>query len=481
MTRKKTLQDYSIDEMQFELDARWADEHYQAGMTMSQMEVLIWEHRGMDNPAAARVMAALLRLLKPEKPTGKPCPKCGKRTPVKARDRERTLRTMAGPVTLKRNYHYCEKCLYGFYPLDRQLDLPEEGELTAEMEKRVLDFGVTDVYGDAATRWSVHYREPISDNLLRRVVSRVGAQCEQADPYRLQEQLKPKEREPADVLVVEYDGSQLPIRGPEPWKEAKVGLTYRYDTVSRMPLIDSARYTALVGCLDEFAPLLQDMLEIEGIEDARTVIWLGDGLPSNWTLADQLAPDAVQILDWYHAVENAMVCAKAVLGDESPFLPVWQRSIETLLARGEPQPLLDELMNCIPLVPKGRRGSREALEALDSLVRYYRTNAHRMRYRLFREYGYPIGSGAVESAHKHVLQVRMKRAGQRWAIRNARRMSQLRAAYRTGGPLNFHSAIRRAHRDTLSRRFSRPPRRHSFRWARYGDRDLRRSQDLRSN
>lgn len=134
---------------------------------------------------------------------------------MKARDRERTVKSLAGPVTFKRNYHYCEKCEYGFYPVDRLLDLPEEGELSSEMEKRVLDFAVNDVCGECAARWSLHYREPISENLFRRVAARVSEQCETADQGRLQEALKPRS-EAADVLVVEVDGSQLPIRGAEP-------------------------------------------------------------------------------------------------------------------------------------------------------------------------------------------------------------------------------------------------------------------------
>ena len=54
---------------------------------------------------------------------------------MKARDRERTVRSLSGPITFKRNYHYCEECKYAFYPVDRLLNLPEEGELTSEMEK----------------------------------------------------------------------------------------------------------------------------------------------------------------------------------------------------------------------------------------------------------------------------------------------------------------------------------------------------------
>ena len=154
------------------------------------------------------------------------------------------------------------------------------------------------------------------------------------------------------------------------------------------------------------------------------------------------------------------------------YLPLWQRQAETLLADGDPEAVITELMQCVPEVEKRRRDKVDALKALDDLVRYYRTNAHRMKYRLFRESGFPIGSGTVESAHRHVLQTRMKRAGQHWALTNARRMARLRAAYRTGGALRFYSAIRRAHWDTVTGPPRVRQRRNHFRYARYGTRDM---------
>lgn len=469
MTRKKTLQDFSPEDLQFELDARFADETYRAGMTMSEMELIAWDERGMENPAALRILKALLSRVPLEKPTGKLCPKCRKRTPVKAKDRARHLRTMAGRVTLTRNYHYCDTCQLGFYPLDSALQLPEEGELTAEMEKRVLDFAINDVYGDCARRWSVHYRFPISDNLARCVVSRVGAACEASDTQHLQEELKPPTQAPAEVLVVEVDGSMLPIRGAEPWKEAKVAVIYRHDSQTRAPIPGSARYIAVVNGLGEFAPVLEDALRVERAEDINSVLWLGDGAIHNWRLAEQLLPNAVQILDWYHALQHAVDGGKALLGEESPFLSMWQRRCESLLAAGEPDLLITELMDCLPLVPKRGQSGRDALEALDNLIRYYRTNSHRMRYALYRTFGYPLGSGAVESAHRHVLQVRMKRAGQRWAMRNARRMAGLRAAYKTASPTTFYDAIRRA---SARSRDKKPYwRRGHFRYAREGARE----------
>jgi hypothetical protein len=274
----------------------------------------------------------------------------------------------------------------------------------------------------------------------------------------------------AEVLVVEVDGSMLPIRGEEPWKEAKVGLTYHHDPKANEPIPSTGRYLAVVGGLGNFAPVLEETLEVENIDEAGAVVWVGDGAACNWTLADHLAPDAVQVLDWYHAVEHAADCGKVLLGEEDPCLELWVRRAEALLAAGDPHVLIAELMECIPLVPK--RGQKEALAAIDALVSYYRTNANRMKYRLYREHGFPIGSGAVESAHRHVLQTRMKRTGQHWALKNARRMARLRAAYRTAGALRFYGAIRRAHWDTLTHSGAQRRARNQFRYARYGTRDM---------
>jgi hypothetical protein len=207
------------------------------------------------------------------------------------------------------------------------------------------------------------------------------------------------------------------------------------------------------------------------------VLWLGDGAVCNWRLAEQLLPNAIQILDWYHAVKHAVDCGKVLLGEDSPWLPMWQATAERLLAAGEPDALIAELLACVTTLPS--RGRAAALTALDDLIRYYRTNKHRMRYAAFREAGWPIGSGAAESAHRHVLQVRMKRAGQRWAMRNARRMAGLRAAYRTAGPLDFYDAIRRARpRDRTRTTYWRKG---HFRYAREGARERQRCFKASSN
>ena len=81
-------------------------------------------------------------------------------------------------------------------------------------------------------------------------------------------------------------------------------------------------------------------------------------------------------------------------------------------------------------------------QALIDLARYYRTHATRMRYDRYRARGLPCGSGAIESAHRHVVQKRMKLAGQHWDPLRADRFVGLRAALATCGPRRLHAAIR---------------------------------------
>ena len=171
---------------------------------------------------------------------------------------------------------------------------------------------------------------------------------------------------------------------------------------------------------------------------AERVVWLGDGAPCNWTLATELAPKAQQILDWGHAIQKGVECGKVLLGDDTFLLTLWKRRIEDLVFKEEMDATIEELMSCIP------DASSEGIKAINDLVRYFRNNQHRMRYKLFVAAGLPIGSGFVESAHRHVLQTRMKCSGQHWSQPKASRMVRLRAAYRTAGPIRFHAAINAA-------------------------------------
>jgi hypothetical protein len=371
----------------------------------------------------------------------KSCPRCGELSPVKVKKRPRQVRTLSGLHVLRRNYHYCSSCRAGWYPLDEALGLPGGGEVTKEVERRILDFGVNDTFSEAAERWEVHYGWPISENLVRRVVERVGRVQEECEPEVLHEELQAvPEQEPA-LVVVGVDGSMLPTRGEDSWREAKVAVISREEVATEVsqectPIQRQARYAAAVGPPEELQAQLAAALLAHGATKAQRVAWVGDGAPWVWKLAEQLCPQATQVLDWRHAQQYVVECGKALFGETDACLSVWRNTAEMLLWQGETEVLLRELEACLFLC-----STAEEKDALVTLKRYCTNNAQRMRYAAFREAGLPVGSGIVESAHRHVLQQRMKRAGQHWVPQRAHRMARLRAAYRTAGPKHFHGAI----------------------------------------
>ncbi len=114
-------------------------------------------------------MGKLVRDMSEEGKTAKSCPRCGAKVPVRNYAVDRTVETLSGSQTFKRNYHYCTDCKEGFYPRDIKLGLPPEGDLSLELEKRVFDFTVNDMFEEAATRFHLHYDIRLSSNSFRQV------------------------------------------------------------------------------------------------------------------------------------------------------------------------------------------------------------------------------------------------------------------------------------------------------------------------
>lgn len=371
------------------------------------------------------------------------CPKCGKSVRVKVRFRERSLQTLSGLVRYARDYYYCDRCRYGFYPRDEQLGVPANGSVSRELERRLLDFALNDSYEHAAERWSFHYSTEVSSNLLRRVVDRTSDVMSECHEAALHHETKSVCPEPAELLVVQNDGGMVPMRGAEPWKEAKLAVIFRDEHHRRREkgqraLISESRYVGVLGPQKEFRASLDVALRMERALKAKHVIWVGDGAPGNWRLADRLVPKAVQILDWCHAVEAAMVCGRQLLGETSPYLEHWKQTVERHLMSGELESLFDELEALRFITPPNQR------KAVKALKRYFTNNAKRMDYPRYPKNGWLIGSGIVESAHRHVIQKRMKNAVQHWSMRRGRAMVRLRAAYQTAGCKRFHAALYRA-------------------------------------
>jgi len=409
--------------------------------TLSDMEKALEEAK---QQLADQALTKLLERLGPEDGSAKACPRCGRSARVNRKAVPRAFESMSGRHRIERNYHYCDACRAGFYPRDIQLGLPPEGDVTYELERRILDLAVNSTYRECVERFRMHYGREFSENLFRKVVERVGKRMGEADEQKLYELAAPPPLLKAthERLTVITDGSMLPGLGGL-WREAKLAVLLRNDEKS------PSRIVAHWGCQEGFRAKLKAAMAAERAVRYEEIVWIGDGAKGNWTLSYELAVGrhSTEILDWIHAVENGVKCGRALLGEQSPWLELWKRRIEQLLGSGKINTLIHELMDCMESV------SDAGLEAINALVGYYRNNASRMNYPEYRQRGLPIGSGQVESAHRYTLQRRMKLSGQHWSDLHGQRMVALRALYKTTGPENLYDVI---HRGFLATKLRKP-------------------------
>jgi hypothetical protein len=204
------------------------------------------------------------------------------------------------------------------------------------------------------------------------------------------------------------------------YREIKAGAVFRTERGSKRselapgvyvdtPAEDSLRYVARRTAKGGFAWLLYQLAVDGGLEQAKQVVVLGDGAPWIWNLAAEHFPEAVQILDLYHAKEHVWDVAHAVFGRSTTGGTAWATHACSLLEQGQSEALVSAISALPPIPPEPGQARSIPERAVD----YFTTNAHRMRYPLFRAQGMHIGSGIAEAACKTIVSTRAKRSGMR--------------------------------------------------------------------
>ncbi|HET6324992.1 MAG TPA: hypothetical protein VFG04_09855 [Planctomycetaceae bacterium] len=216
------------------------------------------------------------------------------------------------------------------------------------------------------------------------------------------------------------------------WREPKVVILFEVDKKGRMvrgsrPVIDGT----LQGP-DALIELTAFHLHRMGAAQARVVTFVADGAPWIWKRLDwviaqvKLDPNrVVEVLDWCHAVHHLSVALADLPLTESQRKGLYQR-LRGLLKEGKSQEVITELKVLAVNEPDDSPMWRE--------IRYLtkHSDAGRLGYHGFRRRGVPLGSGAIESAIRRVLNLRLKGNGIYWTENNAEAVFQLRAAVVSG-------------------------------------------------
>jgi hypothetical protein len=163
-------------------------------------------------------------------------------------------------------------------------------------------------------------------------------------------------------------------------------------------------------------------------------IALGDGAPWIWECFRIYFPWAIQIVDFHHAAERLGTLAERVYRRDSREWKRLRRKWVTKLWNGKLDALFASVRAALPR--RQRKAGEKDLE-------YFQTHRERMRYDLFRQKGYFIGSGVVEAACKTLVCQRFKCSGMHWSQRGLKNLLSIRTALlsnRYDEFWNWHSA-----------------------------------------
>ena len=184
--------------------------------------------------------------------------------------------------------------------------------------------------------------------------------------------------------------------------------------------LNKREYIAFIGAATEFKKHLLACALKNGYGTYKKTVLISDGATWIRSMKEEVFPDAQQILDFYHLCENVNTYAKCLFGQDPTQYGDWATEMCALLKKSKWADVLSEL----------NKRKKPANCAVDLSV-YIQNNIHNIDYVAYLREGYFIGSGAIESANKSVLQQRLKQAGMRWNVHTAQNLLTLRAKYKS--------------------------------------------------
>lgn len=407
----------------------WCLQHGQAS-NLAEAEALAEEARQIVGEAI--VEASLLRV------TGKATYQgaslscsCGARARF-VNYRDRWVKSLCGEVRVGRAYYHCAACKSGQAPWDKAQGLNER--VWSPRFKGMVCRAVGRLtYADGCSvlheLCGISLEESSAEAILKEVGPRIRAQ-EESHVAEVKEQTK---RATAERLMVDLPSDPalpaLPVRAVEgqrlyasvdattahiddDWHNMQAGMVFTVqsdeegkDTLLRRQYLSGRMNMETLGWK------MRTLACSWNYNAYSERVFLGDGAPCNWNLASAHFPDAICILDFYHASEHVWELSRALYRQEDAAQKAlgdrWVRQRLASLKKEGPQPLLRALKRRKVRTPRQQ-------EALKKALHYFVTNAGRMDYGAHVKAGRMIGSGPIEAACKVVIGQRLKGAGMRW-------------------------------------------------------------------
>ena len=361
--------------------------------------------------------------------------------PLQQRQRRKlTLQSELGKIELTVDYGREPASGQWGCPQQRVWGLKPHQKITPGFaDKLCFTVTATGSYEEAAqvaTRWT---QSEVSHSTLHKLVQRLGALAEKQTQERLTEvptAARPQ-RQASALAILMVDGWMVRQRGPGwgrqktqqkrvEWHELKTGVFYAQEQAAQTQngrgLLADKVIVSWQGEAGELGRRLNWEALRGGLGRAKNLLFLGDGAPWIWNLQQDRWAKAVGLLDFYHASQHCWNVWRTARGEQDPRLPCWMDRRLHWLRHGQEKRVWRELAGLKP-----RQG--EAGQVLQREQSYFASHAPRMNYQEIADRGWPIGSGAVESACRQ-KQCRFKRPGQFWTHQGLRNLLALDEARR---------------------------------------------------
>lgn len=277
-----------------------------------------------------------------------------------------------------------------------------------------MRLGLSQPFAPAAALLEHFTGVAMSPATLRRLTEAAGATMRQvtlAEAVAAQDTLAPPPDAPDVPLQLSVDGSLIHVRA-EGWREVKLAAVGERSAAT----LTALSYAATLGDAATFGAEALGELVRRGVPWARDIVAVHDGAEWIQGFVDEQCPQAHRILDFAHAVGYLAQAATAAFGEGTAAAQGWFGEQRHELRHGEPAAVLAAL------------GALPASAARDQALAYLTARRPQIAYREFTAHGWPLGSGCVESAHKAIVQARLKGPGMRWSRGGAEALLALRIA-----------------------------------------------------
>jgi hypothetical protein len=342
-------------------------------------------------------------------------------------DQNRPLRfrNRFGGITVRQRR--CYKYLHrkgGYYPLDERLGLERCRGFSPLLTFLQVLCGSSRPFEESAQLLSKALGFAMSSTAVQSNTESAGEQLED-DPYGV---IEPQWRtRGCEELIVQMDSTTSPqiqalegvsgresLKAPTEYKMCHLGSLQRREGGVVQQEWTLGRY----GTLEAFGIHLGRTGLAMGLEKAKRLVFLSDGLVANWQICLDHFPEAVQILDFYHASEHlGEFCRLYRTVDKGH---TRYRSWVGMLLEGEVLQVIAEMKADLHQLSSKDEGWKH--------INYFSNNAQRMNYDEYRAANLPIGSGKVEGSCKFVVGKRFKGSGMRWKKTDNKKVLRTRLA-----------------------------------------------------